>query len=832
MSAIYRFHFVAAAALALCVSLASADVMEFEVFKLHFYQQLSASPPASPLVYAFYSDVYAEGGDATLITVNGTPLMEEFPGEWYIEGEFASQAALDAAAPGPSFDLHLQGGALGVRNEKVLLNSPEVYPAAPALTPTSYNTMQNADASQDLLIEWNPADASTDLIFMEVYSPKMDMYIIEAEMPASQTSFLIPAGTLDPDETYEIEIAFGNGGFFTGHAPPGFGVQSDGLAGYAAITIINLQTVLVGPCDDVGQAGAVKVVDYIQSADNTEPTDAMGYSFDVFVDTVVDGATLASVSDGGAVYLLNEYDPGIWDMESDIFATQPELDAQFPSNTLYTVHLDGGTLGTRDQEIFVGPNNYPPAPFLVGTGFSDLQGMDPSQDLTISWNAAPGNVTHIFAEIYDVSTDTTVLEFELAPSTTSIMIFAGDLDPDTLYEFELDFGVAPEVPGDDCPGFGTGSTILSGFASATLIEFATMGDDSCVVPVQVGSIDTSGTARDIAIVGEIAYIADDNAGLQIIDVSDQSTPVLLATYDTPNNSYGIFATGQTAYIADGGSGLQIVDAGTPSSPNFVGSYNTPNWAWDVTVVGVTAYVADGNAGLQILDISDPTSPSLLGAFDTSGTARGVMVVGSTAYIADGTSGLVMIDVSNPISPNFLGSYDTPGTARGLNIDGTTAYVADDNMGLQIIDVSDPTSPFLLGSFDTIGAAFGVSVVGTTAYVAESSAGFQAIDVTDPFLPIELAVFDTAGFTNEIAISGESAFLADGGSGMHIIYVTNTCVEQCPADLTGDGILNFFDVSVFLQAFNNQLPDADFTGDGVFNFFDISLFLQAFNAGCP
>jgi len=58
------------------------------------------------------------------------------------------------------------------------------------------------------------------------------------------------------------------------------------------------------------------------------------------------------------------------------------------------------------------------------------------------------------------------------------------------------------------------------------------------------------------------------------------------------------------------------------------------------------------------------------------------------------------------------------------------------------------------------------------------------------------------------------------------------VMVCTADLTGDGVLNFFDVSAFLGAFATQNPIADFTGDGVFNFFDVSAFLGAFAGGCP
>jgi len=56
--------------------------------------------------------------------------------------------------------------------------------------------------------------------------------------------------------------------------------------------------------------------------------------------------------------------------------------------------------------------------------------------------------------------------------------------------------------------------------------------------------------------------------------------------------------------------------------------------------------------------------------------------------------------------------------------------------------------------------------------------------------------------------------------------------SCPADLTGNGTLNFFDISAFLTLFNDNDPIADFNGDGTWNFFDISAFLEAFAAGCP
>lgn len=57
-------------------------------------------------------------------------------------------------------------------------------------------------------------------------------------------------------------------------------------------------------------------------------------------------------------------------------------------------------------------------------------------------------------------------------------------------------------------------------------------------------------------------------------------------------------------------------------------------------------------------------------------------------------------------------------------------------------------------------------------------------------------------------------------------------HPCPADSNNDGTLNFFDVSAFLDAFNNAEPFGDFNSDGHFNFFDVSDYISAFNQGCP
>ncbi|MFG0246875.1 MAG: laminin B domain-containing protein [Phycisphaerales bacterium JB052] len=56
--------------------------------------------------------------------------------------------------------------------------------------------------------------------------------------------------------------------------------------------------------------------------------------------------------------------------------------------------------------------------------------------------------------------------------------------------------------------------------------------------------------------------------------------------------------------------------------------------------------------------------------------------------------------------------------------------------------------------------------------------------------------------------------------------------RCTADFNQDGVLDFFDVSAFIDAYTSDDPAADLAAPfGELNFFDISAFIAVFGAGC-
>lgn len=125
---------------------------------------------------------------------------------------------------------------------------------------------------------------------------------------------------------------------------------------------------------------------------------------------------------------------------------------------------------------------------------------------------------------------------------------------------------------------------------------------------------------------------------------------------------------------------------------------------------------------------------------------------------------------------------------------------------------------------------GATALATPAGTRITTMRFQALNVTAD-APIDIAEYGGFPIRPTIVYSGEVPNLPVTGT------LTGTSVEvrpiPCgPADLNEDGVLDFFDVQLFLNAFSLGDPIADFASpQGVFDFFDALVYLQIFSDGC-
>ena len=85
--------------------------------------------------------------------------------------------------------------------------------------------------------------------------------------------------------------------------------------------------------------------------------------------------------------------------------------------------------------------------------------------------------------------------------------------------------------------------------------------------------------------------------LQVYDVSNPAAPVKTVEFRTPGGRpLRVTVKGRLAYVADGQAGLQVVDFSTPSKPVIVGTYETASRARDVAVTDSHVFVVVGEHG--------------------------------------------------------------------------------------------------------------------------------------------------------------------------------------------------------------------------------------------
>lgn len=317
------------------------------------------------------------------------------------------------------------------------------------------------------------------------------------------------------------------------------------------------------------------------------------------------------------------------------------------------------------------------------------------------------------------------------------------------------------------------------------------------LPVVVQTLDPIGIEdriQGIDVENSYLYIAERVTGLRIIDLTD---PASQTVYQTPWSAWDVEVVGTTAYVVYGrsssdASGLEILDVSDPSSPILLGSFVTAGFSTGVTISGTRAYISDNSNGLVILDVSDPSSPTLLGTFATAGAVwDDAFVVDQTAFVVTQSNRtLQIIDVQDPAAPILLGSIENVGS-NDVAVFGDRA-VTTGMLSASIIDVSDYANPTRLVSFPN---SFPLAQMDSSQSVMLMRGnGFRAYDISGElggncFSDCRVDM-NRDGILNFFDVSA---------------FVTAFIAGDPFADMTGTGTLDFHDISIFLGMYQAGCP---------------------------
>lgn len=356
-----------------------------------------------------------------------------------------------------------------------------------------------------------------------------------------------------------------------------------------------------------------------------------------------------------------------------------------------------------------------------------------------------------------------------------------------------------------------GSQIFNG--NFTTLIATTAGQNVLPGWLQCRTTDTVGAYtppsvqyRAIKIIGNIAYLADYNSGLKLIDITNPAHPVLIGSGPVGNPlSLDISATNSVIYLAnDNDGGLQVVNISDPVYPTLVGSYPLSGSSGGVTIDGNFAYVVSGSPSqpirVYVFNISDPsTVQAPIGSWSTTSPSQyggrpvGIQIQNQRAYLATHTESPIVnvfytLDVSNPKAPSTLAIYQSPSFfdwypyITSFKVQGNLLYLGEQNQFI-VMDISNSQNPSVLCNVGNLGGGSirALEIYGGLAYFAMDNEGFKIINITNPTNPTTIiAQYNTFGHVYDLQVRGKFAYIADYEGGLKIIDLQKNELTGTPS----------------------------------------------------
>ena len=151
---------------------------------------------------------------------------------------------------------------------------------------------------------------------------------------------------------------------------------------------------------------------------------------------------------------------------------------------------------------------------------------------------------------------------------------------------------------------------------------------------ELGTLLLDDEPEGITVHGDLLLVAV-HTHLVVFQRGDGAELTELGRVDGLGNAWTVRAAGDLAYVADADGGLSVVDLADPAAPSLVVRLDLPGAVKDLELAGDRAVLAAGTAGVALVSLADPRAPVLVEIEDTPGSALGVALGdGDAVYVSD------------------------------------------------------------------------------------------------------------------------------------------------------------------------------------------------------
>jgi hypothetical protein len=283
------------------------------------------------------------------------------------------------------------------------------------------------------------------------------------------------------------------------------------------------------------------------------------------------------------------------------------------------------------------------------------------------------------------------------------------------------------------------------------------------------------------------YFVSFSDGLYIYNTSNPQEPLLLSNVSGYGSTWSVFATENWVYVGDSYSwDLQIIDVSNKSSPKVEYVYNNLNYHDDLIVVGDVLYSASSSQ-IDILNVSDPKNPIVIEEYFSTYTHINSKLFFSNDYLyyfCD-ENGIDIIDVTNPATPIIKYRFaivDEIGYIEDIWVENSIVYIVTWDGILYLYDVNNPSLPTLLNTWTQDDYFYDVTVKGNFTYVLGRDE-IYCLNITNPEEPTLIGKYLYIETSYDFQLVGDYFYLFDYNGLNDLIDIDNMIPFTIPTTPT-------------------------------------------------
>ncbi|MDP8205438.1 MAG: T9SS type A sorting domain-containing protein [Candidatus Electryonea clarkiae] len=290
----------------------------------------------------------------------------------------------------------------------------------------------------------------------------------------------------------------------------------------------------------------------------------------------------------------------------------------------------------------------------------------------------------------------------------------------------------------------------------------------------------------VAVQQPFAYLATEQSGLFILDLSNPSSPIIVNRLTFEESVAQVDANDSLAFLLVRNTTLKILDISNPYELEVIGEMEDSfPGSWFVRmdeylIAFKTGSSSNSDTEISVVDFSDPTAPEVIGQTTIQGGKYSFAVHGNYLYVATWSwymhvekEVLHVIDIADPYNPHQVVAYNHLGNVSNMTVNGDYLYVptAED---LKIFNIVNPTVLDL--ETETEHGGLGQIVIDNNLLYSFGRVGFNILNLTDPINPEPLAEplrnLDLGSRLAKFKVSDGLVVAPLGSEGLRIIDASN------------------------------------------------------------